>query len=1028
MGIFTKKPVTQKRVYKPVIAKGKATKPITEAFKGQIKQNKIKFPKELGIEHPFDFEMTENVYKKVLIIMGIVDKYVDFIVGQGFYVKSKKKKASDLITEFLREQNFDVILRAWVKESLIKGNAFLELSYDTNKFIDAMKVLDAKYMYVDRDNEGNLDGYKQYLGKDLKGFTKTEVTDFKPKEVAHLLMNKIGDNAYGYGIIATALVTINNLLQSEKDLHTLMSRKANSPLHVKIGDVAANMMPTKEDIDAVNSDLQTLTNKTEWATDASWDMKVIDFGNVGDKFSFVLENDIDMLIYGLQVPMVLLGKGNIPEGLAKVQMDAFQRNIQSKQSEIEKVIETQIFKPILLAAGLDVHVEFEWGRPSNEERNENIKIITELLKTPMINPGLRTELESRLAMLMELDEKKIEDGDEEREQEETEETPPLLQPNESHNHDIKESVETIDEFYGSTNTIKEWVTVDFDEYTKKIIEAISIDKFELLAGTDIEQLKAGMFTPKQVESLRTELTKTFKSNGNMRQLAKNIELNVNPGDLYKMKEGKVYRDSNGKKVLSISKEFRPMNIARTEVIKEANIGRNEYYKTKGVEQVRWVAAMSERTCDECMSMDGTIMNIDNANLPPLHPMCFIDSQVPIYTSKGWKPIGKIKINDLVLSHKGKFRKVTSLIQPMKYDGEVIKIFVEHEGQKGKFRQNFVTVTPEHPILTINGWKKAIDLTKKDEIMLLAKTCKQCGKKFPHFTFYDTNEFCSLSCANRFSAIEQFNDIKQHEIRSVKAKAQMHREYTNGVRDKFEITKKALLACKKKIKEKGYLVPLCNRLIGDKNPSKRLEVRKKMSEVKLGTKNPMHKSKHSKQYWEKVSERQKKYWKEHPEKHPNTIMSKKGFISKPQKELYKIIKRIDKNTVLEHPVQTKKSVRFIDVAIPDKKIGFEYDGSYWHKDKQKDLLRHKEIENQGWTLLHFNENNFVNVKREAERILMNHNDEYEFMSSKISNIEKWTLKKPRRLYNFSVEGDESYIAKGIVTHNCRCSISPVTKLK
>ena len=430
MGIFTKKPVQQKTVYKPVIAKGKNTQPIIEAFKGQVKQEKIRFPKELGIEHPFNFETTEEVYKKVLLIMGIVDKYVDFIVGQGFYVKSKKKKAADMITEFLREQNFDIILRAWVKEALIKGNGFLELSYDKIKSIDAMKVLDAKYMYVDRDDEGNLKGYNQYLSNNLKTFVKTEITKFKPKEVAHLLMNKIGDNAYGYGLISTALVTVNNLLQSQKDLHTLMNRKANSPLHVKIGDIATNKIPTQEDIDAVNADLQTLTNKTEWATDPTWEMKVVDFGNIGEKFSFILENDIDMLIYGLQVPMVLLGKGNIPEGLAKVQMDAFQRGIQSKQSEIEKVIETQIFKPILLASGLDVHVEFFWGQPGNEERNEMIKIISELLKNITLNDGIRKGLELQLGELFDIDKKTIETAQEEREQEETEETPPLLQPNE----------------------------------------------------------------------------------------------------------------------------------------------------------------------------------------------------------------------------------------------------------------------------------------------------------------------------------------------------------------------------------------------------------------------------------------------------------------------------------------------------------------------------------------------------------------------------------------------------------------------
>jgi hypothetical protein len=37
-------------------------------------------------------------------------------------------------------------------------------------------------------------------------------------------------------------------------------------------------------------------------------------------------------------------------------MEAFQRRIQSIQAELEKVIEGQIFKRVLNANGLDVHV------------------------------------------------------------------------------------------------------------------------------------------------------------------------------------------------------------------------------------------------------------------------------------------------------------------------------------------------------------------------------------------------------------------------------------------------------------------------------------------------------------------------------------------------------------------------------------------------------------------------------------------------------------------------------------------------
>lgn len=35
-----------------------------------------------------------------------------------------------------------------------------------------------------------------------------------------------------------------------------------------------------------------------------------------------------------------------------------------------------------------------------------------------------------------------------------------------------------------------------------------------------------------------------------------------------------------------------------------------------------------------------------------------------------------------------------------------------------------------------------------------------------------------------------------------------------------------------------------------------------------------------------------------------------------------------------------------------------------------------------------------------------------------------IKENVTVYNFSVEGDESYVLNGIVSHNCRCSSAPM----
>jgi hypothetical protein len=48
----------------------------------------------------------------------------------------------------------------------------------------------------------------------------------------------------------------------------------------------------------------------------------------------------------------------------------------------------------------------------------------------------------------------------------------------------------------------------------------------------------------------------------------------------------------------------------------------------------------------------------------------------------------------------------------------------------------------------------------------------------------------------------------------------------------------------------------------------------------------------------------------------------------------------------------------------------------------------------------------------------------FISTPVIEIEHLKDFTGERLYNFSVEEDESYVAKGVVSHNCECTILPV----
>jgi len=69
---------------------------------------------------------------------------------------------------------------------------------------------------------------------------------------------------------------------------------------------------------------------------------------------------------------------------------------------------------------------------------------------------------------------------------------------------------------------------------------------------------------------------------------------------------------------------------------------------------------------------------------------------------------------------------------------------------------------------------------------------------------------------------------------------------------------------------------------------------------------------------------------------------------------------------------------------------------------------------------------VVCRSRATREEMYRDPGFGFMELEVADV-IYTVKRGMvRLYNFSVEEDESYVAKGFVTHNCRCLVVPLTK--
>ena len=131
---------------------------VKEQVKGLVDRKQIKFPEELGEEHPFDSKEAEEIYKKFGIVSGAIDKYVDWIVT-NFYIDSDDKRAKQIIEDWIKEVYFHLHLKNWVKEALIKPAGYMELGGNKEEVPKGVKVLDANHVYIQRDKYGNWGHY-----------------------------------------------------------------------------------------------------------------------------------------------------------------------------------------------------------------------------------------------------------------------------------------------------------------------------------------------------------------------------------------------------------------------------------------------------------------------------------------------------------------------------------------------------------------------------------------------------------------------------------------------------------------------------------------------------------------------------------------------------------------------------------------------------------------------------------------------------------------------------------------------------
>jgi len=540
---------------------------VQETLKGMPNLNTIKLGTDNRVEHPEKYEDNELMVFGIPLLAGAIDKTVDYVVGSGYYIESKNAQTKKALEDFMVKHNFNLFLRNIAHDLLVYGNVYVEIvkAMDSREpipiSISELKVWSPKNIFIKMNDKGETMEYIQVVGK-------SKDVHFKTSEIVHFKFKILGDLPYGVSAIESLRKVLMTKLQIENDSAKVVHKKAACPIHYQLGGERGGQYieATATELDSVYADATTLENRNDFISSDLVKITPIDI-NIGRELPY-LEHFDNQLIYGLQVPEVLLGKGNVPEGLANAQMKTFLLRVQAIQDSIKATLCEKILTEHLRLFKIprsDYDYEFVWGMPDFVKEQE-INMLKLLLDTTSLSDLTKTDIENRIRTLLDFTGQVL---------------PTMLNKPQPPQFPFgsKESADI---------TLREWLCHEFSGNLQHILDYLEKRDFK-----DISSLDRRM-----VDKFRETLKDAFKQGYSVNKVAEDIKPYL--------------KDKSMAEV-----------VARTELSRASAEGElNRYKESNLVKEVVWTTPITPTTCEVCKKQNGKKYPIEKARgLIPEHPNC-----------------------------------------------------------------------------------------------------------------------------------------------------------------------------------------------------------------------------------------------------------------------------------------------------------------------------------------------------------------------------------------------------------------------
>jgi len=312
-----------------------------------------------------------------------------------------------------------------------------------------------------------------------------------------------------------------------------------------------------------------------------------------------------------------------------------------------------------------------------------------------------------------------------------------------------------------------------------------------------------------------------------------------------------------------------------------------------------------------------------------------------------------------------------------------------EIEYGDNDQKPILLTGEHPVLTKNGWKPAMDLKSGDKVLRVWQTQTDAWNQ-KHAEHRRSGVFTCHNCGTKLLGYVEWN---------------RHRGecYTRGMKHSEE-----------------HLERWSKRMKMD-NPMKDPDVVRKM--VQTGKARFLSDPNYG---WHQNVPRLQSWLHQHPSKSQVRLYPLLDSLEIPYEKEYRI--RVQKR------LEKSKSYYIADAAFPEQKLDVEIDG-WWHYHnldvQESDGVRDETLRTNGWDVLRISGSYLFNHPEESKALIVER-----LSRPRMTNMRLWTNVKSVRptdrnetVYSFETITDHNYVADGILVHNCAyCQNSDISQLR